>query len=954
MKSTTIKKKLLLLLTLAMGGSMLLAGISLSILIKDNYEETTNHSFNNYFDRAKNTFIQIHADSRFNAESLANQDPVKNALNLITEYSDIENYQAIIFDNEKKEVARFLLNYAKSAQLSEIRIYDNSGWLIAFTQTKPVTTGIVSFSNGKPVIYISQDSEAEKWNQEHRHENIPDIKNNLNSSDTKSFYAHRNDTLGVEAVSSISRTLPDGTEKNIGQLFVINPINETILNHLSKGSQGKHGIILPDGKIIGDNITAIPPEQSSTIESLFAKKEINTYNWLDNKDNYIKSFFIPVNNNKKLFIVSSLDRQVVNQQINETVSVVFIVFTISALVLLPIGLIFARFSITNPIDKLVKSAKHIEEGKYNKFTIDKTTSLEIHTLAEALNSAAIKVLAREEELRSAQEQLEKRVEERTKDLSSINDQLQQEIIDRLHAETKLNESTRMLQLIMDSIPQNIFWKNINSIYLGCNKNFLKSCGLNDVKDLIGKTDYDLPWTKEESEFYRATDRRIMDENIAEYNFHETQLTAKGDKLEVETTKVPLHDDKDNVIGILGSYQDITDRKNFEHQLVETKVAAEKANKAKSQFLSRMSHELRTPMNAILGFAQLMEMDFSGKDKIENKNNIGNIKEILTAGHHLLDLINEVLDLARIEAGGLNMSIEDIDIADVINNSLALTQSLAEKHDIKILNQTNNYEKQTVFADFTRFQQVVINLITNAIKYNKKGGQVSIDCTSSNNFIRFSFIDTGIGISKKNLTRLFNPFERLDVSNTGIDGTGIGLVICKQLVENMGGNIGVESKKNQGSTFWFTLPCSSSTSASSTEPATTSNYNLDSKSKTDVVQKKILYIEDNQANLQLMKKIVEMRSDITLIYADNADEGINMARLDKPDLILMDIEMPGKNGDVAFIELQQYNETKMIPVIAVSANAMNSNIKYSLSLGFKSYITKPIEIQSLFECLDKYL
>ena len=428
---------------------------------------------------------------------------------------------------------------------------------------------------------------------------------------------------------------------------------------------------------------------------------------------------------------------------------------------------------------------------------------EISALADAFNSAVHTVRDREAELRTAQQSLETRVEERTKDLVVVNDNLEKENKVRLEAENKLAESTKMLQLVMDNIPQFVFWKDINSTYLGCNKNLSDVAGFNSPEEIIGKTDYDMPWTKEEADFYRKTDQRVMSSEQGEYNIHETQQTASGEVIHLETNKVPLHDLNGKVIGILGTYQDITERKGFEEEIIKEKNVAEKANQAKSEFLSRMSHELRTPLNAILGFAQLLNMDL---EKSKDSKTISNVNEILDAGSHLLELINEVLDLARIESGGLTLNIESVDVYDILDNSLNLTQTYSNSHNITVDKDVDDCKQQYVLADSTRLKQILINFITNAIKYNKEGGSITIRCHDENeHHIRFNVIDTGFGITKENIGKLFVPFERLGVENKGIDGTGIGLVICKQLVEFMGGTIGVESTEGEGSNFWFTLP-----------------------------------------------------------------------------------------------------------------------------------------------------
>ena len=797
----TIKKKLLLLLTLSMGGSMLLAGISLSIIIKNNYEESAHTNFINYYERARSTFNKMSTDTHFFSSELAERETIKNSLNLISEYADVNNYQANIYDEEKKNIARILYEYAKSSRLHEIRVYDNDGWLTAFASPEHAMMGIISFQMGKPVV-ITLKTDKAAWSVTEDLKNVPLLKvNKLNISVTTGFSQDR-DIVGIQSVSNISRVYKDGTKKNIGRLYVLNPIDAVVLNTLSKGSNAEHGILMPNKKWIGDEIKEISSDTLLVSLSLFNNEKDIEPNWIDNENYLMDSFSVGLSNGEHFYLVSSLNRDIVNKQIDETVFVIFIVFALLLFILLPVGMIFARYSISNPLDKLVEAAKSLEAGSYKTFTTNNVSD-EISALADAFNSAVHTVRDREAELRTAQQSLETRVEERTKDLVVVNDNLEKENKVRLEAENKLAESTKMLQLVMDNIPQFVFWKDINSTYLGCNKNVSDVAGFNSPEEIIGKTDYDMPWTKEEADFYRKTDQRVMSSEQGEYNIHETQQTASGEVIHLETNKVPLHDLNGKVIGILGTYQDITERKGFEEEIIKEKNVAEKANQAKSEFLSRMSHELRTPLNAILGFAQLLNMDL---EKSKDSKTISNVNEILDAGSHLLELINEVLDLARIESGGLTLNIESVDVYDILDNSLNLTQTYSNSHNITVDKDVDDCKQQYVLADSTRLKQILINVISNAIKYNKDGGNITIRCHDENeHHIRFNVIDTGFGITKENIGKLFIPFERLGVENKGIDGTGIGLVICKQLVEFMGGTIGVESTEGEGSNFWFTLP-----------------------------------------------------------------------------------------------------------------------------------------------------
>ncbi len=398
--------------------------------------------------------------------------------------------------------------------------------------------------------------------------------------------------------------------------------------------------------------------------------------------------------------------------------------------------------------------------------------------------------------------------------------------------------------------------------------------------------------------------------------------------------------------LMVTVSDISELKQAEKALQHERDEAKRANAAKTEFLSRMSHELRTPLNAILGFAQLLQLP--GEQPL-NAQQSNNINEIHHAGMHLLELVNEVLDLARIDSGRLDISLEPVELRPLIERCAVHIENQAKTRDIRLKPPGNN--DYTVFADPLRLQQVLSNLLSNAVKYNCEGGSITIECAmAKDQHVRVSVHDTGRGLSPGQISRLFRPFERLESAYDGIEGTGIGLALTKHLVEGMQGRIGVDSEFGAGSTFWFELPQCQGAAVDldlKTPVATT----IVTAHRQNRLQK-ILYIEDNPANLRLIQKILLGRcADIELLVAKNSAEGLMVAGQEQPNLILLDLNLRGMDGFETLGHLRADPATRAIPVIAVTADTIKPDMEHGPETRFDGYLTKPLNVEIFMQYLN---
>ncbi len=506
--------------------------------------------------------------------------------------------------------------------------------------------------------------------------------------------------------------------------------------------------------------------------------------------------------------------------------------------------------------------------------------------------------------------------------------------------SELQKTNKKLSSILEKTSQGFYIVDNDAIIIDVNPKMEEMFG-RPREEIIGHSFF---------EFVDEENKKIFMEQIkirerGENSSYDAKLQQPdGSNISCYFSATCLNDENGKKIGSFALVTDITERKNFEEKLRQAKIKAEKANQAKSIFLASMSHELRTPLNAILGFTQLLEAKterINGKILQEKY-----FSKIMHSGRHLLGLIDEILDLAKIESSEINLSIETIDICPLIMETIESVHPISMKYGIEIINKK---PKSPIFikADRTRLNQIFLNLLTNAIKYNRPNGKVMITYEKLKDRIRLNVEDTGPGIEKNKIRLLFDPFNRLGAETSNIEGTGIGLTITKHLVEMMGGNIGVESHLGIGTKFFIEFPHVARPSATTEKDRRQKHGELGLKD-----QYTLLYIEDNMINQQLVIAILANHPNITLLTAETASYGIEIAVKKRPDLILMDIGLPDMSGFEAFEQLKKIKVTKNIPVVGLSADAMPLDIKKAMDAGFTDYLTKPINLGKFYKVIEK--
>jgi len=505
----------------------------------------------------------------------------------------------------------------------------------------------------------------------------------------------------------------------------------------------------------------------------------------------------------------------------------------------------------------------------------------------------------------------------------------------------LEASERGARLIFEQAPIGMAVLGLDEKFAQVNTRFCQMVGYSD-QELRQRTAEEITFA-EDIEPGRQCARSLLD-GMARYTSDKRYVHNSGRVLWASRTACLMRDLDGKPEQFLLMVEDISDRKKSERELREAKDDADRANQAKSEFLSRMSHELRTPLNAILGFGQLLERQ-NPTDAQRTR-----IRYIISAGRHLLNLINEVLDISRIEAGNLQLSLEPVSVGEVLQETLDLMRPLAADRTIDLSVMTSLDSSCYVLADRQRLKQVLLNLFTNAVKYTPIGGKVTVsDIFCGEGALRLIVTDTGPGIPVDKLSRLFTPFDRLGAESSSVEGTGLGLALCQRLVHAMGGTVGVSSTAGNGSTFWVELPLTQSPLERLAEQMSGAQ---EREQGGQVERRQILYIEDNLSNLTLIEQMLADEPGVELITAMQGQMGLDLARQHLPDLILLDLHLPDIPGWEVLARLQKEDATRGIPVIVISADATARQIDRLMKAGASAYLTKPLDMGEFYRVVSE--
>jgi len=515
-----------------------------------------------------------------------------------------------------------------------------------------------------------------------------------------------------------------------------------------------------------------------------------------------------------------------------------------------------------------------------------------------------------------------------------------DISDTVAAEAALADSVALTYAILEAAPDSITTIDGDLRVINSSPGAERLFGI-ATADRKGQFVRYLVHPDDQSEYVAALKRLFLQDTDDTITMRFRARHANGTWMRIQTRARRLRNIEGQVPSVVMISRDVSEEFAAQEAMKEAKEAAEQSNLAKSEFMSRMSHELRTPLNSVLGFSQILQMELESPDQLEL------VDHIFKSGTHLLGLINEVLDISRVESGHISVSMESVSVDDVVDECVRIMAPLADEAGISLV--VHDCHNTQVLSDQQRLIQVLLNLVSNAVKFNSAHGSVTIECRTHDGRVRLSVIDTGPGISREMVDRLFVAFERLDADSKGIQGTGLGLAHSKSLIEAIGGTVGVDSVPGEGSTFWIDLPATDVPRSVAPQPRVRTATTALSLPDTAV-----LYIEDNVANIHLIERLITNRTTVHLLTSLLGRQGIEMAQAHRPALILLDVHLPDMHGFDVLHELRGDPRTKDIPVVVLSADATDWQSERFLDAGANDYLTKPFDLRGLLEMLDEYL
>lgn len=940
----TIKSKLILMLCAAVGISLSLAGAALFYFFVQLHSQYAREEIHNASLTLEKALRSYERELLHVTEVVTQREDLIASMNMISEYQSIEDYQPILFDVEKQKIALEMAELARTTRITYIAVYDAQKELSAFVLKKSagIRLGIQSYHQADPIIYVSGLNDWETWAEA----TLPSIICDTTISDLPRMktvhYQAIDNYLGLEVVNPILRILPDTSTQTTGYIKIAYVLDSESIAELAQRFHVYLHVFIEGKEGYGTFTRTDFLSQLRNASSLFAEQQPEQITWLDHSAYFLSTYIIPLKGGSNAYIVLGTDKTLLIASIKRTVTILAVVLLFSALIVTWGGIALANRMLTTPLARLVQAVKAFKEGKYEP--VDLVTHDEIGGLISSFHDMADTINQREIEVRAYREHLEDLVELRTLEL-------QDEIGVRQQIEEALRES-QIRYARAEKIAHFGHWE----------RNLHDHSGLwsEETYRIFGVT----PETFDPSfdnllDLVHPDDRERIQALIV-------QPASTGERLDIEyriirpdQSERVLHSvaetsfDADNdALRLIGVVHDITARKHAEEQMQEAREAAEKASKAKSEFLANISHEFRTPLNGILGYTQILRRDSTLTAKQRRA-----IDTIHHSGEHLLDMINDVLDLSKIEAGKVELEPNSFALQRFLQIIVDMARIRAKQKGIAFLYEESGDLPHTVITDEKRLRQVLLNLTGNAIKFTEKG-QVTLRVKATgkrqrakekeSQVLHFEVEDSGIGIPAEKLTQIFLPFEQVSDKEFQSVGTGLGLTISQQIIHLMGSEIQVSSTPGAGSAFWFDL----------TLPIDTFDYPPPQRERQVIngyrgVRRKLLLVDDKPENLGVLHDMLAPLG-FELAKARDGEEAIAKARDFRPDVIFMDLLMPVVDGFEATRRLREIPLFEQTIIIGTSASAFEETRKNSLLVSCDAFVTKPIHLDDLLYLLEQHL